>query len=127
MGSEMCIRDRPIVAKFVDVDSFGDDELDREGWRAKAEDFIIAGGSARKKKGYETHRGPYERAVLREGTLGLAAKSDKMPVVFSANPNVGPYAAYDAAAPRSASAKVFTRPSKRHEIPRDGIPSNART
>ena len=118
---------KPIVAKFVDVDSFGDDELDREGWRAKAEDFIIAGGSARKKKGYETHRGPYERAVLREGTLGLAAKSDKMPVVFSANPNVGPYAAYDAAAPRSASAKVFTRPSKRHEIPRDGIPSNART
>jgi len=119
---------KPIAAKFVDVDGFGIDELDRAGWRAKAEDFIIAGGSAQKKKGYETHRGPYERAVLREGTLGLAAKSDKMPVVFSANPNVGPYAAYDAAAPpRSASAKVFTRPSQRHQIPRDGIPPNART
>lgn len=112
-----------IVVKFVDVDSFGDDEFDCEGWWVKAEDFIIVGGSARKKKGYEIYCGLYEWVVLCEGMFGLVVKSDKMFVVFLVNLNVG---LYDVVVLWSVLAKVFTRSSKRYEISRDGIFLNVR-
>ena len=96
-----------------------EDSLEREGWRARAEDYILAGGAPRRTTrtehgAHETRRGPYERAVVREGgALGVAA--DALPVVFSKNATVGPYVG-DAAGAVSASAQVFTRPSRRHKI-----------
>jgi len=96
-----------------------DDSVEREGWRARAEDYILAGGAPKRTTrtehgAHETRRGPYERAVVREGgALGVAA--DALPVVFSKNATVGPYAG-DAAGAVSASAQVFTRPSRRHKI-----------
>jgi len=96
-----------------------EDSVEREGWRARAEDYILAGGAPKRTTrtehgAHETRRGPYERAVVREGgALGGAA--DALPVVFSKNATVGPYVG-DAAGAVSASAQVFTRPSRRHKI-----------
>ena len=100
----------PITAKFVEGEL---PERAADDWRARAEEYILAGGAASNKNG-RTRRGPYERAILHEGGIGLAAKYDKLPVIFPDAPAVGPYAHDKNFVSLHTSAKKYTRPSDRH-------------
>ena len=113
-------KDRPAMSSaFIRGARRDDVSVEREGWRARAEDYILAGGAPKRTTrtehgAHETRRGPYERAVVREG-VALGVARDALPVVFSKNATVGPYVG-DAAGAVSASAQVFTKPSRRREI-----------
>lgn len=108
---------KPLMASFKKLEGLETEALDRSGWRARTEDYILAGGSSRIKNGAESQRGPYERAYLREGRgLGIAGRVDKAPPVFTESTAVGLYNAESARIPKRSSARAFTRPSKRHDI-----------
>lgn len=108
---------KPLMTSFKELEGVDAEALDRRGWRAKTEDYILAGGSSRKNDGVESRRGPYERAYLREGRgLGIAGISEKVPTVFTENASVGLYSADASRVPKRSSARAFTRPSKRHNI-----------
>ena len=100
----------PITTKFVEGEL---PERAADDWRARAEEYILAGGAASNKNG-RTRRGPYERAILHEGGIGLAAKYEKLPVIFPDAPTVGPYAHDKNFVSLHTSAKKYTRPSDRH-------------
>ena len=113
-------KDRPAMSSaFIRGARRDDVSVEREGWHARAGDYILAGGAPKRPMrtehgAHETRRGPYERAVVREG-VALGVARDALPVVFSKNATVGPYVG-DAAGAVSASAQVFTKPSRRREI-----------
>ena len=110
-------RHKPLMTSFKQLEGVDAEALERRDWRAKTEDYILAGGSSRKKNGVESQRGPYERAYLREGRgLGIAGRSEKAPAVFTDSTSVGLYIADAGRMPRRSSARAFTRPSKRHNI-----------
>ena len=120
---------KPLATKFTEADARSDivhdDDDDDDGrptWRERTEEFILAGGGAARKNGAHVRRGPHERAVLREGGgFGLAARRERLPAVFdkpSVAGKIGPHARDEDSMPLHASARVFTKPSKRHEIRR---------
>ncbi|CEG01394.1 unnamed product [Ostreococcus tauri] len=108
---------KPIISKFTDVDNIEGDDLQRDGWRAKVEDYILAGGAGgRKTVDGEQRRGPYERAVLRESKIGIGAKGSKLPSIWCPDAGVGPYVENVDSTPKKSSARVFTRPSERRNM-----------
>lgn len=117
---------KPLATKFTEVDARSDivhdDDDGRPTWRERTEEFILAGGGEARKNGAHVRRGPHERAVLREGGgFGLAARRERLPAVFdkrSVGGKIGPHARDEDSMPLHASARVFTKPSKRHEIRR---------
>lgn len=116
---------KPLATKFTEADARSDIVHDADGrptWRERAEEFILAGGGEARKNGAHVRRGPHERAVLREGGgFGLAARRERLPAVFdkrSVDGKIGPHARDEDSMPLHASARVFTKPSKRHEIRR---------
>jgi hypothetical protein len=118
---------KPLATKFTEADARFDrdgdgDDDGRPTWRERTEGFILAGGGETRKNGAHVRRGPHERAVLREGGgFGLAARRERLPAVFD-KPNVGgggkigPHARDEDFVPSHASARVFTKPSKRHDL-----------
>ena len=117
---------KPLATKFTEADARfdrdGDADDGRPTWRERTEGFILAGGGETRKNGEHVRRGPHERAVLREGGgFGLAARRERLPAVFDkpsvgGGGKIGPHARDEDFVPSHASARVFTKPSKRHEV-----------
>jgi len=101
----------PVTAKFLKGDL---PERDDDDWRTRAEEYILAGGDASNKTD-RRRRGPYERAILHDGGVGLAATFEKLPVVFAETPSIGPYYYSRDFPGQHTSAKKYVQPSERHQ------------